>query len=324
MRKNIFAIIILIFVFFICGKSLAADETIQLRVGGSGQNSWAYSCMVGIAESIRQADPGMELIIQATPGSASHYSLFETKDLDAGNGYTPTDYWATIGQGPLYDKPYKGVFYTIAPISFSKTQVMVAANSDIKSMKDLKGKRVYLGDQGSSSTHMSANIIKVLGIECETIQTDRAEGYEMVRNGRADALIHNSGTPYANILELGTAIELRCIPFTDEEIKICIESGPYSFQSEISAADYSFVKEPVKTLAQGSNIIVRADLDEAIVYRLTKNIVEVWDEVTKIVPAAGLIKPLENILTNSVAPIHPGALKYYEERGVEIPDHLKP
>jgi TRAP transporter TAXI family solute receptor len=265
----------------------------------------------------------MDLIVQATPGSTNHYGLFETGDLDAGTGYTPTDYWANEGKPPLFDKPLAGVYYTIAPITISKTHVVVRADSKVKTLTDLNGKKVYLGDPGAASTQMAIALIELLGIKCNPIQTARTEGFEMLKDGRVDVLIQSQGTPYASIIELATATDIRFIPFSDGELKKCIESGPYCFAGEILPSEYSFVKEPVKTLTQVQNINVRATLEDDVVYRLTKDIAECWDEVVKVVPAAGKVNPLKDA-TMTIAKLHPGAIKYYEENGVAIPAGLKP
>ena len=145
----------------------------------------------------------------------------------------------------------------------------------------------------------------------------------MVKDGRADAAILCTGVPYASVLELASAIPLRMIPFTEEEMKKCLEAGPYAFDGEILQEEYEFVSEPVRTLTTIQNILISPNVSEDVAYRLTKAIVETWDEVVKTVPAAGKVSPLEDF-DKSVLPLHPGAIKYYEEQGLTIPDDLRP
>jgi TRAP transporter TAXI family solute receptor len=304
------------------GAPANTPAPVQLRVGGAAQNSWAYSCMVAIAEAIRQTDPGMDLVIQATPGSTNHYPMLANDEIDMGTGFTPTDYWANIGEAPLFNKSYKDQFYVIAPITKSKTHVIVRADSPVKTLADLNGRRVYAGDQGGASTQMALRIIATLKLKVDAIQTGRAEGFEMLKDGRVDAIFQSQGVPYAAILELATAAKLRLLSFTDAEIATLTASGPYCFKGEIAPGAYDFVTEPVKTVSQQQNINVQAKMDNDLVYRLTKDIVENWPNVIKVIPGAASVDPKVDV-TNTVTKIHPGAVRYYEERGVTIPANLK-
>ena len=303
--------------------SFAAGNEVWLRAGGAGQNSWSYSCMVAVAESIKKSDPGLEIVIQATPGSTTHYGMFDKKSLDVGTGYTPTDYWANNGIPPVFKQSFAGKFYTIAPMTISKTHILVRKDSSIKTLSDLNGKTIYAGDQGAASTQLALSLIKSLNIQGRIVQTDRSEGFEMLKEGRVDALIQSQGAPYAAILELATATDLRFIPFSEAELKKCTDEGPYCFAGAILPTEYSFVTEPIPTLTQVQNINVRATLEDETVYRLTKAIVEAWPMVVNTVAAAGRVDPMKDV-TKTVVKIHPGAIRYYEEKGVTIPAELRP
>nr|WP_312576128.1 TAXI family TRAP transporter solute-binding subunit [Sedimentibacter sp.] len=295
----------------------------QLRVGGAGTTTWSYSCLVAVSEAIKQKDPSIDLVIQSTPGSTTHYAMFKNGELDLGSGYTPTDYWALNGIAPLYDEKYDDCFYTLAPVTVSKTQIIVDKNSSIQSIQDLNGKKVFVGDPGAAATALAVEIVDALQLDIQSIQTDRNEGFEMLKDGRVDAVIQNTGVPYASVLEVASAIPLRIIPFTDEEIETCLARGPYNTVGEITSSDYDFVTEPVKTLTQIQNINISSKVSDDVAYKIAKAISESWDDVVATVPAAGKVSPVEDI-DKSVAKIHPGAIKYYEEQGVKIPDKLKP
>ena len=70
------------------------NEIIQLKAGGAGTTSWSYSCLVAVSEAIKKFDPTLDLIVQSTPGSTTHYAMLRSGELDLGSGFTPTDYWA--------------------------------------------------------------------------------------------------------------------------------------------------------------------------------------------------------------------------------------
>ena len=304
-------------------SSALADDFVQLRVGASFPTSWSYSCTVAIAEAVRQVDPSLDMMVQATPGSTNHPYMFIANELDLGTGFTPTDYWANHGHPPMFEEPMEGVFYKVVPIAISKTHILVRDDSTIQSISDLNGRRVSVGEAGGAATQMALNIVEALGLQLNAIQNSRTEAFEMLRDGRLDALILNQGAPFAGVIEFATVANPRFIPFTEDEVATFVEAGPYCFSGYLTSNEYQFIPEPVRTLTQLQNIHANATLDEEIVYRLTKAIVAAWPEVVRVVPAAGSVDPLVDVV-KSVTKIHPGAIRYYEERGVVIPDELRP
>lgn len=323
-------IVALAFIFaFTCiasgtGMAASKDKHVWLRAGGAGGNSWAYSCMTAISESIKSVDPDLEMVVQATPGSTTHYGMFAKKSIDVGTGYTPTDWWALKGSPPVFKEGYSGTFYNIAPLGITVTQLVVRDDSSLKTFRDLEGKKVWVGDAGAAMTQMHVRLLADLGLKCDQMQSSREDGFELLKEGRLDALITSNGTPYAYVLELATATKIRFLPFSDEDIAKYSEAGPFSTKGYITDKDYGFVKEPVQTLVQMQNVHVRADLDIDVAYRLTKAIVETWPQVNKIVSATGRVDPLRDTVPYAVVKLHPGAIKYYEERGVTVPAELQP
>ncbi len=304
--------------------STARAEELWLRVGANIPTSWNYACMVAMSEAMREVEPDIELVLQSTSGSTAHYSMFAAQELDIASGTSNTDYWANLGQAPLFDQVYEGEFYHLLPLTLAKTNVVVRQDSGINSMSDLNGKRVFVGDPGGASTTMSVDVLRMLGIKATEIQTDRTEGVEMMKEGRVDCVIFNVGTPYSVILELHSAVPVKLLPFTQEEIEACKAQAPYCIEATVTPNDgYEFVKETIPTVASLQTINVNAKLDDDIVYRLAKAIVTTWPEVVKVVPAAGAVDPAKDAL-RSAAKIHPGAIRYYEEIGLTVPAHLKP
>jgi len=324
MLKVFFMGLLILVIGNAAGLAMAGQdrEVIQLRVGGATSSSWIYSALVTIAEEVKQNSP-YDWIVQATPGSTSHYGLFKNGELDLGSGYTPTDYWAIEGTLPGYEgRVYEGDFYTLAPVTASFTQVAVRADSSIQKLEDLKGEIVFVGEPGAASTPLAWNLIKTLGLDIkEGISQDLIQGYEMLGEGRVAATFNSAGVPYSLMIEYATKFPLRLIPFSDEEIKKMVTT-PYNSSGVITSDAYSFVKEPVQTLKQIQTINISPKVSDEVAYELAKVIWESWENVVKNVPACGLVSADD--IVNVVAPIHPGAIKYYEEQGIQIPDKLRP
>ena len=295
---------------------------VQLSCGAAGATSWVYSCVTAVSEILKQHSD-IDLVVQSTPGSTVHYGMMASGELKMGSGYNPTDYWAWNGIGALFPKSYKGEFYTMIPLARSYFYVIVKKDSPITKIADLKGKRVFVGDPGSAQAAGTQDVIKALSLEMDQIMTDRDEGFEMLKDGRVEALMYGGAAPYSSILAVASDIDIRFIPMTGEEQKSITEVAPYYFAGAIPKDSYDFLDGDIDTVCTYQNIVVSKALDSEIVYTMTKTLVEHWKELNSIVAGTSDIDPLVNI-NNSVVPIHPGAIKYYEEKGITIVPTLHP
>jgi TRAP transporter TAXI family solute receptor len=111
---------------------------------------------------------------------------------------------------------------------------------------------------------------------------------------------------------------IRFISFTPEEQ----EKLAYAFSPiKITSAEYNFVSEPVDTVRDLQTVLVSNKVSDEAVYQITKTVYENWDDVVSVAPAAGKVSYKDAVYLK--VPIHPGAIKYFEEKGVTIPDELK-
>lgn len=300
-----------------------SGSVVQLATGAAGPTSWAYACLSAIAEVVKQHNPQLDLVIESTPGSTSHYSMFADHEIQVGSGYAPTDYWAwNQGTSDLFTESYAGKFYALVPLTEAYEYVFVRADSKIKSLSDLNGRTVFVGDPGAASTAGSLAIVKALNLNVKQVTTDRDEGFQMLVDKRVDACLYSGAAPYSSILSVASNCDIRFIPFSEKEIETCTAAYPYMHKGAIPSSAYDFLKEDVSTLAMCQNINVSSTMDDTTAYELTKAIVENWKEIVATIPACGVVDPLKDI-NNVVVPVAPGAAKYYEEKGVTLKDNLK-
>lgn len=303
-------------------QNTSTDGTIQLSCGAAGTTSWVYSCVTAASEILKQ-NSNIDLVVQSTPGSTVHYGMIANGEIQMGSGFSPTDYWAWNGIGDLFPQSYANEFYAIVPLTTSYFYCFVRSDSDIQSMSDLTGRTVFVGDPGSASAVGIQDVIKALKLEMKEVSTDRDEGFEMLKDGRVDAAMYIGAAPYSSILSIAADVDIRFIPLTEDEQKQTIAAGPYNFVGSIPADSYDFIQEDVPTLCMIQELIVDNDMDEDTVYEMTKTLVEHWDDLVSVVSGAGRVNPLVDI-NNCIVPIHPGAIKYYEEQGITIKPELKP
>ena len=315
-------IVSFVFILAACSESSASDDTSgvtsnsgdQIRVGASNTSTWVYGFMSSWAEVLQGENEELNFVVQATAGSSAHYPMIEEGQLDMGSGFTPSEFYAARGEGGFDDEFSK--FTAVMPNTTSVGHVFTTADSDIETVEDLNGVRIGLGARGSPTSIAAEVHVEALGIDAELIFTEPAELMNMMRDGRIDAIWYYAGGPWSNVLDLSSQVDLKFVSFTEEQIATLQEAAPYTASTTIDSDMYNYVEEDVLTPAAVQTIIASEDMDEDLVYEITKTSWENWDKVVELVPAAGSVS-IEDA-SSMVGKIHPGALRYYEEVGIEF------
>ena len=142
----------------------------------------------------------------------------------------------------------------------------------------------------------------------------------MFKDRRVDAMAYSVGAPWSVIMDIATDRPVRFIPMKPEEQKKIAETLPYQVADTIPAKTYSFQNEDYPTTMGLQNLIVRPGLSDELAYKLTRVAWEHWGEVVKATSAAKWVTAKD--ILHMIAPVHPGAAKYYREIGIQVPDRL--
>jgi len=282
-------------------------------IGGIG---FQYSS--GVAKVLTAAIPDARVTMEATSGYIDNARLLHAGFGDLGiiaHNVARAVYFG--GEG--FEK--KGTpLVCISPIHVLYWNFIVEADSPIKTVWDLEGKRVNLQPKGSSSEATATELFNALNINIKPSYYRHSEAAEAMRSGAIDA--HWLGGSNPVWMQYSVRTPIRVLKFSDEDIaKIC-EKLPFLSPVIFPAEDYYKGAGEVKTLGTWALLMCRKDLSVDLVYQITKGIYEHKDIMLAAHPGAkdiGLDKVLE--LT---VPYHPGAIKYYEEEGIKIPKKLIP
>lgn len=208
---------------------------------------------------------------------------------------------------------------TIATLYPNVFQIVVRDDSDIKSVKDLKGKKVSPGIKGYSGELAFIDILDLNGMNYDDLggieYIGTADGADLLRDGHIDAIVGMVSAPVSTFQELDTTLGIRLIPLDDDTIKGLHKKNEGYLEYKIEGGTYSNIKEDVNTVAGYTVLLVNDDLmDEDTVYKLTKMMVEEKDTWTTLSP---IMKDFnaEYSVKNNVGKLHPGAEKYYKEVG---------
>ncbi len=279
----------------------------------------------GIAQMWNNKVPNVRASAQATEASVQNMNLLQRKETDiatsmnqvVGNAYNGKDKFAGRANKDLR------VMTALYP---NVVQIIVPANSGIRSVPDLRGKRFVPGAAGSGTETSSREILKVHGIDYNAdkrvMKVDFVgftEAVELMKNGQTDGALISAGVPNAAIMDLTNSNNVKLLSLTPDMIQKIVKEMPWYYPTTIPAGTYKGQTEPVRTVAQANLLVTRADLDEELIYQLTRAIFENKADLVATHSAAKDIT-LENALNGWMGvPVHPGAARYFKEKGLQAP-----
>ncbi|KAA0012884.1 TAXI family TRAP transporter solute-binding subunit [Billgrantia pellis] len=302
---------------------LASAQQLSIATGGTG--GVYYPIGGGFAEIINDHLEGYEATAEVTGASVENMGLIMRGDADLALVLADTALQAYEGSGDFEGRQIENT-RALASVYPNAVQLVVLADSDIESLEDLKGKRVSVGAPGSGTELNARALLEANGITYDDITPQRLnfnETADAIRDGDIDAGFWSVGPPTSSILNLAATRDIRLIGLTDEEIANAQEEEPVFAAYELKAGMYDGMDEPVQTISIPNVLVVNADMDEELAYDLTKLLFERIDDLIAVHPAAN-DTTVEFTMESTPVPLHPGAIRYYEEVDAEIPDKLRP
>ncbi len=316
MKKRL-ALLLALVMMFSCGTALA-KEVLTMGTGGTSGTYYAFGSE--IATLWNNNLEGYEVVPQ--PTGASKANIIAITDGDFQLGWSQND---TISYAYNADPEHFGGeafdgFYAIAALYPEAVQLGVAANSDIKNIKDLRDKKVSIGAPGSGT---SINAVQVL--ECAGLSTDNIEEYwqsfgessDSFQNMQLDAFFVVAGVPNTGIISADLKRPVRLLTLDAEQDAALKDKYPFYIDVTIPKGTYTGLTEDAVVPAITATLIVSKDLDEDLVYNLTKILFEKNGDITH--DKAKELNP-EFAVQGIPCPIHPGAARYYAEIGVVVPE----
>lgn len=303
-------------------SSAACAATTFVTIGTGGITGVYYPTGGAIAKVINanKKKYNIRASVESTAGSKFNINAIDAKDLDFGIAQADTQYMAYNGKGPWEGKPVSKLraVFALAPEAVT---FVAADDSGIRSLYDVKGKTINLGDPGSGNRVNAMDVFSSIGItpgkDFRDEKIKAADAPRLLQDNRIDGFFYTVGHPNGNIKESTAGKrKVRIIPITG--LDKLLASAPYYAMTTIPMDQYPDAvnaKDKVTTLGMLATLVTSADQPDDVVYAITKEVFENLDSFRKLHPAlAGLTE--KSMLEGLTAPIHPGALKYYKEKGL--------
>jgi uncharacterized protein len=290
------------------------DEFITILTGGS---SGVYFPLGGTLSKIYQ-DAGATANSQSTAASATNAITINQGKAEIAYAMGDTVADAYEGIDSFEEQGAQENILSIASLYTNYLQIVATKASGIKTIEDLKGKRVAVGAPASGTEISAKRILSVYNMSYDDITADYlsfSEGVEGMQNGNIDAVVISSGLPNAGILELNTTQEISIVEISEEKVLQMQKEFPAFSPAKVPKDTYDGMEKDVSTVGVNNVLITHKDVSDDVAYAMTKALFENIDDLRASHNAAKDID-INHALENLPAPLHPGAKRYYDEEGI--------
>ncbi|MCF0248525.1 MAG: TAXI family TRAP transporter solute-binding subunit [Synergistes sp.] len=311
--KRFTSVILAAAVLALFAVSASAATFINIATGTTGGTY--YPVGAAMAKVWNSSISGMKANAQSTGGTAQNISLISKGDAEVGFA-DGLYYFAYEGKGEFKGKPVK-MLRGLVPLYPEPIHFLVAKGSGIKTLKDLKGKRVSVGAVGSGTEVTVRTLLKANGIDPDKdIKVENlglSDTAAAFADKNIDAGLTVGALGIAGVVEIATIGTAELIDFEPEVITNTCKELPYYLPFEIPANTYKDQKKAIKTMGSWNVLIVTDKLDEKLAYEMTKALYDKKKDITTVSSRLDSMDP-KNLKFIQI-PLHPGALKYYKEIG---------
>ncbi|XWN31783.1 MAG: TAXI family TRAP transporter solute-binding subunit [Devosia sp.] len=299
----------------------AAAQDRFMTIGTGGVTGVYYPTGGAICRLVNRGrrDHGIRCSAESTGGSVYNINTVRAGELDFGVAQSDWQFHAFHGSSRFEDAgPFEKLraVFSVHPEPFT---LLVRGDSGIEKFEDLSGKRVNVGNPGSGQRLTMEIVMEAFGLSMDDFAlATELKGSEMAQalcDGKIDAMIYTVGHPAAAIQEAVNSCDVRLVDVVGAPIEGLIADNPYYREATIPGGMYKGNDDDTTTFGVGATFITSADVPEEVVYTTVKAVFDNFDQFKQLHPAFGVLKEEEMVTDGLSAPLHPGAEKYYKERG---------
>ncbi|ODU10586.1 MAG: C4-dicarboxylate ABC transporter substrate-binding protein [Rubrivivax sp. SCN 71-131] len=300
---------------------LAAQTTTRLAIGTGGTGGVYYPLGGGMASILSKHVKGWEATAEVTGASVANLQLIGQGKQDFGFTMADSAYDATQGTGKFKSHPVEA--RTLMVLYPNKMQAVTVAGSGIETLADFKGKRISTGEPNSGTEVMALRLLEAAGI-AKDVSRERlsvAEGVNAIKDRKIDGLIWVGGVPTAALTDLAATpgLTIKLLDHAQYADALNKKWGPLYVKGSVAAGSYKGQDKDVGNIDVWNLLVADKKMSDDMAYTIVKTLMEHKDELVAVHREAKNIT-LEAQAAGSPIPMHPGARKYFEERGVKFPN----
>lgn len=262
---------------------------------------------------------GIRCSVESTGGSAYNVNTIKAGELDFGLTQSDVQYNSLKGLGAFKDggafEDLRAVF-SVHPEPFT---VLARKEANAAKFEDLKGKRMNVGNPGSGTRASMEELLGALGWKLSDFslasELKADEHGPALCDNKIDAFFYGVGHPSANIQDPTTTCAAKLVSITGPAVDKLLADKPYYAKATIPGGLYANNAQPTETYGVLATMVTSAKVPEETVYQVTKAVFENFNEFKSLHPAFASLDPAKMVKDGLSAPLHPGAAKYYKEKG---------
>lgn len=298
----------------------AADKIIT--VGTAGVTGVYYPAGGAICRLMNRGrkETGLRCTVESTGGSINNLEAIRKGDLDVGVVQSDLLYHAYSGSEIFADVGADKKLRTLFALHSEPFTVVARKSANINDFDDLKGKRVSIGAPGSGMRATMEELMARKGWNNKTFaavvdvkSTDLAGA---LCGNTVDAIVYAGGHPNGTIQQLTGACDTKLVNVTGTVIEELIAKHPFYSHAIIPGGMYNGNPKDTKTFGVNAVLVASEDLSDEVAYEMVKSVFERLDDFKTLHPVFATLDAKRMITDADIAPIHPGALRYFREKGL--------
>ncbi len=296
-----------------------AEEFITIGTGGVTGVYYPTGGAICRLVNKGRKDHGIRCSVESTGGSVYNINTIRAGELEFGVAQSDWQYHAYNGTSDFSDAgPFEELraVFSVHPEPFT---VVARADAGISSFEDLKGKRVNIGNPGSGQRGTMEVVMDAMGWEMSDLalatELKAAEQSAALCDNQIDAMIYTVGHPSGSIQEASTACDSIVVNVTGEAIDKLIADNSFYRTASIPGGMYRGTDDDVTTFGVGATFVSSTAVSEDAVYAVVAAVFDNFEDFKGLHPAFANLKAEEMATAGLSAPLHPGAAKYYKEKG---------
>ena len=296
-----------------------AEEFITIGTGGVTGVYYPTGGAICRLVNKGRKEHGIRCSAESTGGSVYNINTVRAGELEFGVAQSDWQYHAYHGTSKFADQgAFEGLraVFSVHPEPFT---LLTREDTGITKFEDLKGKKVNVGNPGSGQRATMEVVMESYGMSMSDFAlAAELKGAEMAQalcDGKIDAMIYTVGHPAAAITEATNTCDVKLISVDGDPVKKLVADNAYYRMATVPGGMDKGNDADITTFGVGATFITSADVPDDVVYVVVKAVFDNFDDFKKLHPAFANLKEAEMIKDGLSAPLHPGAIKYYKERG---------
>ncbi|MGD9512135.1 MAG: TAXI family TRAP transporter solute-binding subunit [Geminicoccaceae bacterium] len=314
-------------------RALRAEEARYVRIATGSVTGTYYPVASAIAGLLSRPPgarpceeaggcgvPDLILVVEASKGSVANVEAIGAGEVESGFAQSDIAWGAFSGEGVFAGRPRIESLRALASLYLETVHLVVAPDSGIEHVTDLRGRRVSLDVEGSGTLVDAILVLRAFGLtpaDIEVVHASSARALDLMTAGELDAMFLVAGYPAAIVTEAAQSLRARLVPITGEPVGRLLAEHRFLSVADIPGDTYPGIEAGVPTVGVAALWVVAASLEEPLVYDITRAL---WhpDTLQRLAEEhpKGAELSLPDALRGVAIPLHPGAARFYREQGL--------